>query len=97
MRGVGHELTLRADRFVELVPRALEALHHLVETGGEGADLVVGVDREATAEVVGLADLDGRVGDLGERGEHAPGGEPAERGGDRDAGDAEEHEEHAQT
>ena len=37
--------------------RALQAVEHGVEAGGELADLVVGVDAEASGEIVGLADV----------------------------------------
>ena len=47
--------------------RLLEPLEHLVEAGRELADLVVGVDREALAEVVGLADQLGGVRHLRQR------------------------------
>ena len=85
VRGVGDELALGAHRLVQRLARGLEAVEHRVEAGGELAHLVVGVDVEALGEVLGLADLLGDVGHLGQRRQHAAGGHAAEDRGERDA------------
>ena len=92
MRGVGDQLALGAHRLVERRARALEPLEHRVEARGELADLVVGVDPQPVREVVGLADLLGGLSDLGERREHAAGGDPTERGRERDPAGAQEEQ-----
>ena len=79
VRGVGDELALGADGLVERLARGLQAVEHRVEVGGELADLVVGVDVDAPGEVVGLADLLGDLGHLGQRRQH-PAGRPCGRG-----------------
>ncbi len=85
MRGVGDQLALGAHRLVERRAGALQPVEHGVEAPGELADLVVGVDPDAPAQVLGLADVLGRLGDLAQRREHPARGDPAERGGERDA------------
>ena len=47
-------------------------------------------------EILGLADVLRGLGDLAERGQHAAGGEPAERGGQRDPARAQQRQDPAQ-
>ncbi len=64
--------------------RALEPLEHLVEASRQLADLVVLMDRDPLAEIVGLADQLGGGGDLGQRRQHAASGHASEAGGEAD-------------
>ena len=90
MRGVGHQLALRADRVVERRARALQAVEHRVEAGGQLADLIIGVDADPAGEVVGLADVLGRLRDLGQWRQDSPPGKAAECRRQRDS--AQEHQ-----
>ncbi len=71
-------------------------LEHHVEALRELADLVVGVNRQATGQVVGLADLLRCLRNLGQRREHPPRSEPAERRRQGDPAEAQQHEDQPQ-
>ncbi len=92
VRGVGDELALGTDRFVEVVAGMLEALEHRVEARGQLSDLVVGMDVDAAAEILGLADVLGGLGHLGQRREDPARGGAPERGGEGDAARAQQDE-----
>ncbi len=96
VRGVGHELSLRAHRLVERGTRALEALDHRVEARGKLAHLVVGVVLDPAREVLGFGDVLRGLGDLGQRREHAPCRQASEAGGERDPARAQQEQHHPQ-
>ena len=81
VRGVGDQPPLRR-------LGALERGHHLVEAGGQAAELVVAADLDPVGEVVGPRHLLGRVRDLTRGRERRPGDDRAERGRQRDAAGA---------
>ena len=62
----------------------------------ELADLVVGVDMDAAGQVLGLGDVLGGLGDLGERREHLARSEPSEHRRERDAACAKQEQDQAQ-
>jgi hypothetical protein len=84
MRGVGHQLALSPHRVIQRRARSLQPVEHGVEPAGELANLVVGVDVDAAAEILGLADVLRRLGHLAERLEHPPSADPTEDSGERD-------------
>ena len=72
VRGVGDELALGGDR-------ALERVEHRVEVLGQLADLVVGLDLDPAAEVLGGGDVARRLGHVRDRRDDVARDEPAER------------------
>ena len=92
MRGVGHELTLRAHGFVDRRAGGLEPLDHRVEAGRELADLVVGVVLDAAGQVFGVGDVLRGLGHLAEWREHAPRRQSPEARGERDPAGAQQEQ-----
>jgi hypothetical protein len=77
-------------------PRRLQPVEHQVEAADELSHFIVGADFDATGEVVGLADVLSGSGDLGQRGQHAPGREPGQRSGKPHATQTDETEDETQ-
>ena len=62
----------------------LQPFDHRVEAGGQLAHLVVGMHLDPARQVLGLLNVPRGLRYLGQWGEHAPGGHPAQSGGERD-------------